>query len=105
MQIVLLLHTPLILLIWSLFFELAKGSSTADGVVEFAAELLAALDRKPVILKKSAPGFIGNRLQFALWREVLYLVEKGIADPKDIDICLMYSFLSQVYLNWNIRTL
>jgi 3-hydroxybutyryl-CoA dehydrogenase len=74
------------------FFELAKGSDTGDGVIEFAAELLEALDRKPVILKKSVPGFIGNRLQFALWREVLYLVEKGIADPRDIDTCLMYSF-------------
>lgn len=74
------------------FFELAKGSNTADGVVEFAAELLKVLDRKPVILKKSIPGFIGNRLQFALWREVLYLVEKGICDPEDIDTCLMYSF-------------
>lgn len=74
------------------FFELAKGSDTAGGVIEFAAELLETLDRKPVILKKSAPGFIGNRLQFALWREVLYLVENGIADPKDIDTCLMYSF-------------
>jgi len=74
------------------FFELAKGSDTADGVIEFTAELLEALDRKPVILKKCVPGFIGNRLQFALWREVLYIVENGIADPKDIDICLMYSF-------------
>jgi len=74
------------------FFELAKGSSTGDGIIELAAEILEALDRKPVILKKSIPGFIGNRLQFALWREVLYLVENGIADPKDIDTCLMYSF-------------
>ncbi len=74
------------------FFELAKGSDTGDGVVELAAEFLEALDRKPVILKKSIPGFIGNRLQFALWREVLYLVENGIADPKDIDTCLNYSF-------------
>lgn len=74
------------------FFELAKGSDTADGIIEFAAELLEALDRKPVILKKSVPGFIGNRLQFALWREVLYIVENGIADPRDIDTCLMYSF-------------
>ncbi len=74
------------------FFELAKGSNTGEGVIEFAAELLEALDRKPVILKKTVPGFIGNRLQFALWREVLYLVENGIADPKDIDTCLMYSF-------------
>ena len=74
------------------FFELAKGNDTADGVVEFAADLLSSMDRKPVILKKSIPGFIGNRLQFALWREVLYLVENGIADPRDIDTCLMYSF-------------
>ena len=74
------------------FFELAKGKDTAEGVVEFAVELLETLDRKPVVLKKSIPGFIGNRLQFALWREVLYLVENGIADPKDIDTCLMYSF-------------
>ena len=74
------------------FFELAKGNDTADGVVEFAAELLESLDRKPVILKKSIPGFIGNRLQFALWREVLFLVENCIADPGDIDTCLMYSF-------------
>lgn len=74
------------------FFELAKGKDTADGVIEFAARLLKALDRKPVILKKGIPGFIGNRLQFALWREILYLVEKGIADPEDIDTCLKYSF-------------
>ena len=74
------------------FFELARGSDTGDGVIELAAEILESLDRKPVILKKSIPGFIGNRLQFALWREVLYLVENGIADPRDIDTCLMYSF-------------
>ncbi|MBN2039873.1 MAG: 3-hydroxyacyl-CoA dehydrogenase family protein [Spirochaetes bacterium] len=74
------------------FFELAKGADTREGVVEFAVEILEALDRKPVVLKKTVPGFIGNRLQFALWREVLYLVENGIADPGDIDTCLMYSF-------------
>ena len=45
-----------------------------------------------MVLKKSAPGFIGNRLQFALWREALHIVESGIADPRDIDTCLMYSF-------------
>lgn len=74
------------------YFELASGSQTADGVVDFARELLIALDRKPVVLKKSTPGFIGNRLQFALWREALHLVESGVADPHDIDTCLMYSF-------------
>lgn len=74
------------------FFELAGGSDTGDGVVEFAVELLKTMGRKPVVLKKSAPGFIGNRLQYALWREALHIIESGIADPEDIDTCLKYSF-------------
>ena len=74
------------------YFEICTGSETADGVSGFAKALLESLGRKPVVLKKSAPGFIGNRLQFALWREALHIVESGIADPRDIDTCLMYSF-------------
>ena len=74
------------------YFELCGGASTAPGTLEFAHELLESLDRKPVILKKPAPGFIGNRLQFALWREALNLIESGICDPKDVDTCLNYSF-------------
>jgi 3-hydroxybutyryl-CoA dehydrogenase len=74
------------------YFEIATGSETADGVAGLAKALLESMGRKPVVLKKSAPGFIGNRLQFALWREALYIVESGIADPRDIDTCLMYSF-------------
>jgi 3-hydroxybutyryl-CoA dehydrogenase len=74
------------------FFEICGGSDTGDGVLQFAKELLESLDRKPVILKKPTPGFIGNRLQFALWREALNLVESGVADPRDIDTCLNYSF-------------
>ena len=74
------------------FFELCGGTNTAPGVLEFAKEVLESLDRKPVILKKPAPGFIGNRLQFALWREALNLVESGICEPRDVDMCLNYSF-------------
>jgi 3-hydroxybutyryl-CoA dehydrogenase len=54
------------------FFELCGGAATDAAVLVFAKELLESLDRKPVILKKPAPGFIGNRLQFALWREALF---------------------------------
>jgi 3-hydroxybutyryl-CoA dehydrogenase len=74
------------------FFELCGGAATAPEAIEFAKEVLEKLDRKPVILKKPAPGFIGNRLQFALWREALNLVESGICDPRDVDTCLNYSF-------------
>ncbi len=74
------------------YFELCGGKNTAEDVLQYAYELLEKLDRKPVILKKPTPGFIGNRLQFALWREVLALVEEGIAEPRDIDRALAYSF-------------
>ena len=74
------------------FFELCGGDNTGEGVLQFAKEVLESLGRKPVILKKPAPGFIGNRLQFALWREALNLVESGICDPQDVDTCLNYSF-------------
>lgn len=74
------------------YFELCGGQKTAPGIIEYAKDILEQLDRKPVVLKKPVPGFIGNRLQFALWREVLYLVEQGIADPRDIDTALNYSF-------------
>lgn len=74
------------------FFELCGGTSTDPKVMEFAVSLLESLDRKPVVLKKPTPGFIGNRLQFALWREALSLVEQGVCDPRDVDTCLNYSF-------------
>jgi len=74
------------------FFECCGSANTDPGVLEFAKEVLESLDRKPVILKKPTPGFIGNRLQFALWREALNLVDSGICDPRDVDTCLNYSF-------------
>ena len=74
------------------YFEMCACDRTAEGVVDYAKQVLIELDRKPVLLKKPTPGFIGNRLQFALLREAVNLVESGIADPRDVDTCLMYSF-------------
>ena len=74
------------------FFELCGGADTSDEAMALAVKVLEALDRKPVVLNKPTPGFIGNRLQFALWREALSLVEQGICEPRDIDTCLNYSF-------------
>ncbi|MCD8100794.1 MAG: 3-hydroxyacyl-CoA dehydrogenase NAD-binding domain-containing protein [Oscillospiraceae bacterium] len=74
------------------YFELCASEKTAPGVVDYAKSVLEALDRKPVVLKKPNPGFIGNYLQFALWAACLKLVEDGVCEPKDIDTCLNYSF-------------
>jgi 3-hydroxybutyryl-CoA dehydrogenase len=74
-------------------FEVVKGSMTADGVTDYAKELLISLDREVIVLKRGVPGFIGNRLQMALWREAQYIVENDIADPRDVDRAAMYSFM------------
>lgn len=74
------------------YFEVCAAGATAPEVVSYVMELLKTLDRKPVLLKKATPGFIGNRLQFALWRECLALVEEGICGPEDVDMALAYSF-------------
>jgi len=74
------------------YFEICASEKTNPEVIDYVKEVLIALDRKPALLKKPTPGFIGNRLQFALWREALALVEEGICDPRDVDTCLAYSF-------------
>ena len=73
-------------------FEVCGSEKTAEGVLDYVMGLLEELDRKPVLLNKPTSGFIGNRLQFALWREALALVEEGICGPREVDRVLEYSF-------------
>ena len=76
------------------YFEIAASpQDTAPGMTDLAKEFLLALDRKPVVLKKSVPGFLGTRLQFAMAREAVNIVQSGIADPEDVDLAAMYSFM------------
>ena len=74
------------------YMELCTGQNTSEDAVAYTLEVLKALDRKPSILKKPNPGFIGNYLQFALWAAALKLVEDGVCEPEDVDNCLAYSF-------------
>ncbi len=74
------------------YVELCGCEKTGPGVIDRVVNLLADLGRKPVVLKKATPGFIGNRLQFALFREAMALVEQGVCDYRDIDTALNYSF-------------
>lgn len=48
------------------------------------------MKKKPIEVKKEAPGFVGNRLQFALFREAQYILEQGIASKEDIDAAVTY---------------
>lgn len=70
--------------------ELIRADGTADETVDELKELVYAIDKEPVIVQKDAPGFIGNRLQFAVFREALHIVEEGIAGVDDVDRAMRY---------------
>jgi len=65
--------------------EVVKIEGTSDASIEEAMELLLSIGKRPILCKKDVPGFIGNRLQFALWREAIHMIENDIADPQTID--------------------
>lgn len=70
--------------------EVVQTEETPDWVIDVTMELHKAIGKRPVHCKKDVPGFIANRLQHALWREALSIVERGIADPKTVDESLKY---------------
>ncbi len=72
--------------------EVIKTDATADGVAEVVMEVLASAGKKPCLCKKDVPGFIANRLQHALWREAISIVEHGIADAETVDTAIKNSF-------------
>jgi 3-hydroxybutyryl-CoA dehydrogenase len=72
--------------------ELVKGEKTADYVVQAVRELLLACGKVPVIVKKDRPGQLGNRLQMALVREAVNIVQEGIADVEDVDLAAKSGF-------------
>jgi 3-hydroxybutyryl-CoA dehydrogenase len=72
--------------------EIVMGQKTELKYAERACELYRDIDKKPVLVKKDIPGFLANRIQHALMREALSLVQEGIATPADIDDAVRYSF-------------
>jgi 3-hydroxybutyryl-CoA dehydrogenase len=71
--------------------EVIQGVDTDPGIVEGVMTLLSSLGKTPVHVKRDTPGFIGNRLQHALWREALALVQEGICDAASVDLVVRNS--------------
>lgn len=72
--------------------EIVMGQKTNLSFAQQACELYKNISKKPVLVKKDIPGFLANRIQHALMREALSLVQEGIATPDDIDDAVRYSF-------------
>ena len=69
--------------------ELSPSPKTSKRTVDVAYKLMEDIRRVPVVLTKEAPGFIGNRISAALWRESLNIVDQGIASVEDVDKAIM----------------
>jgi len=70
--------------------EVVQTEETPQWVIDVTMELHKAIGKHPIHCKKDVPGFVANRLQHALWREALSIVERGIADPATVDESLKY---------------
>jgi 3-hydroxybutyryl-CoA dehydrogenase len=72
--------------------EVIETQWTSPKVVEWTMALHKAAGKKPAHVKKDVPGFIGNRLQHALWREAIALVEHGVCDAQTVDEVIKSAF-------------
>lgn len=69
--------------------EVISGENTAGETADTVYALAEALEKKPIHVK-DAPGFALNRLQFAVLREAMHMVESGIASMEDVDKAMKY---------------
>jgi 3-hydroxybutyryl-CoA dehydrogenase len=72
--------------------EVVQTRETSPDTVEKTMALMRQLGKVPVHVKRDVPGFVGNRLQQALWREAISLVEHGVCDAETVDLVVKNSF-------------
>ena len=67
--------------------EVVGGAKTSPEAIQQAMAFYASIGKKPIHLQKELPGHVANRLQAALYREMLYLIEQGVLSVDDTDDC------------------
>ena len=65
--------------------EVVPTEETSEETTSVVMELLTSLGKQPILVKREAPGFVASRLQMALLREALWLVENEVASAEDVD--------------------
>lgn len=68
--------------------EIVRGDKTSEKTVEAVIHVALRIGKAPVVVQRDIPGFISNRLQLALFREALALVQQGICTPREVDRAL-----------------
>lgn len=72
--------------------EVIKTPHTDPVLAQRMFDLLASVGKTPAMVERDVPGFIGNRLQHALWREAVALVAEGVCDAETVDTVVKASF-------------
>ncbi len=72
--------------------EVVPGSKTDPAVIEKTAAFMRYLRKRPAVIKIELPGFIGNRIQNVIGREIQELVDRGVATPEMIDDVIQFGF-------------
>src|SRR6201996_9651779 len=70
--------------------EVVAGAKTSSQTVEQAISFYASIGKKPIHVRKEVVGHVANRLQAALYREVVYLIEQGVLDVSDSDTAVCW---------------
>ena len=70
--------------------EVVGGAKTSPETIEKTMAFYASIGKKPIRLLKALPGHVANRLQVALYREVLYLIQQGVLSVEDADAAVSY---------------
>ena len=85
--------------------EIMGGENTTQETLERTRRVLKSIRKKPITILKPIQGFVGNRLQMALFREALNLLEKGIASIEDIDAAVSFGPGLQISRSWPIQSI
>ncbi|WP_052256817.1 3-hydroxyacyl-CoA dehydrogenase NAD-binding domain-containing protein [Salinicoccus sp. YB14-2] len=79
--------------------EVIKSQFTSERTAKTTYDFLVKVGKKPVLLKREIPGFIGNRIQHVIMREALFLLEKEVASIEDIDEIIKWSVGVRLAIN------
>src|SRR3984893_3041979 len=70
--------------------EVVGGTKTSPEAIQQALAFYASIGKKPIHLKKELPGHVGNRLQAALYKEIMYLIQQDVLSVEDADVAVSY---------------
>ncbi len=72
--------------------EVISSDASDPEIAQSICRVMEGVGKKPIWVKKDIPGFVGNRIQHAMMREALYLVDEGVVSAEDVDIAVRFGF-------------